>query len=71
MDAVVLSKLKDKVVCEFQVLLNKAKKGHKLDYEFVLEEISFIELAQNNEIDYKLSLTTSQYYLNNQWQIQL
>ena len=47
----------------------QVRKGYKLDYEFILEEISFIELIQNNEIDNKLSLTALQYYLNNKWQI--
>lgn len=64
-----LGKLKKKVNEEFYSLLCKVKKGYKPDYEFILEEISFIELIQNNEIDDKLSLTTLQYYLNNKWQI--
>lgn len=64
-----LSKLKKKVSEEFYNLLCKVKKGYKLDYEFILEEISFIELIQNNELDDKLSLTALQYYLNNKWQI--
>ena len=64
-----LSKLKKKVNEEFYSLLCKVRKGYKLDYEFILEEISFIELIQNNEIDDKLSLTALQYYLNNKWQI--
>lgn len=55
MDA--LSKLKKKVSEEFYNLLCKVRKGYKLDYEFILEEVSFIELIQNNEIDDKLSLT--------------
>lgn len=55
MDA--LSKLKKKVNEEFYSLLCKVRKGYRLDYEFILEEISFIELIQNNEIDDKLSLT--------------
>ena len=69
MDADVLNKLKKKVSEEFYNLLCRVKKGYKLDYEFILEEISFIELIQNEEIDDKLSLTALQYYLNNKWQI--
>lgn len=64
-----LTKLKLKVSDEFLKLLCQVKKGYKVDYEFILEEISFIELIQNKELDDKLSLTTLQYYLNNQWQI--
>lgn len=69
-DAAALNKLKEKVIYEFRTLLTKIKKGYKLDYEFILEEISFINLIKDNEIDDKLSLIALQYYLNNKWQIQ-
>lgn len=69
MDVDALNNLKKKVSNEFYKLICKAKKGYKSDYEFLLEEISFIELIQNNEINNKLSLTALQYYLNNKWQI--
>ena len=69
-DAVALNKLKEKVICEFGTLLTKTRKGYKLDYEFILEEISFINLIKDNEIEDKLSLIALQYYLNNKWQIQ-
>ncbi|MDE5977221.1 MAG: hypothetical protein K2G70_01975 [Turicibacter sp.] len=69
-DAAALNKLKEKVICEFRTLLTKTRKGYKLDYEFILEEISFINLIKDNEIDDKLSLITLQYYLNNKWQTQ-
>ena len=36
--------LKKKVAKEFISLLCDIKKGYKLDYEFILEEISFIDL---------------------------
>lgn len=65
-----IGKLKKKVSEEFHTLLCKVRKGYKPDYEFILEEISFIELIQDKEIDEKLSLTALQYYLNNKWQIQ-
>ena len=61
----VLNKLKEKISKEFYELICKVKKGYKPDYEFILEEISFIELI--NELDNKLSLTALQYYLNNKW----
>ena len=64
-----LNELKKKVIQEFIILLNKVRKGYKLDYEFLLEEISFIELIQNSELDNKLFLTALQYYLNNKWQM--
>lgn len=64
-----LNELKKKVIQEFITLLSKVRKGYKLNYEFLLEEISFIELIQNNELDNNLSLTALQYYLNNKWQM--
>lgn len=69
MDVDALNKLKKKVAEEFYSLLCRVKKGYQPDYEFILEEISLIELIKNNEIDNKLSLTTLQYYLNNKWQM--
>lgn len=69
MDVDALNKLKKKVSEEFYTLLCKIRKGYKLDYEFILEEISFIDLIKNNEIDDKLSLIALQYYLNNKWQV--
>lgn len=61
MDADVLKK---KVIKEFANLLCEIRKGYKPDYEFILEEISFIDLIENNQIDKKLSLIALQYYLN-------
>ena len=65
MDVDALNKLKKKVTEEFYKLICQVRKGYKPNYEFILEEISFIELIQNDEIDNKLSLTALQYYLNN------
>lgn len=69
-DVGALNNLKDKVTKEFLQLLCKVKKGYKVNYEFILEEISFINLIQNLEIEDQLSLTTLQYYLNHKWQEQ-
>lgn len=62
--------LKEKVIREFTNLLCEVRKGYKLDYEFLLEEISFIDIIQHNRLDEKLSLIALQYYLNNKWQKQ-
>ena len=59
--------LKDKVIKEFCDLIRDIKKGYHPDYEFILEEISFIDLIENNDIDN--ALIALQYYLNNKWQI--
>lgn len=64
-----LNDLKKKVSEEFFQLMCRVRKGYKPNYEFILEEISFIDLIKNREIDDKLSLTALQYYLNNKWQI--
>lgn len=67
-DAGALNELKKKVICEFTSLLKKVRKGYKENYEFILEEISFIDLIQDNKIDDKLALSALQYYINNKWQ---
>ena len=64
-----VDKLKKKVSEEFHALICKVKKGYRPDYEFILEEISFIDLIIDKELDENLSLTALQYYLNNKWQI--
>lgn len=69
MDVDALSDLKKKVSEEFFQLMCRVRRGYKPNYEFILEEISFIDLIKNREIDDKLSLTALQYYLNNKWQI--
>lgn len=69
MDVDALNNLKKKVSEEFFQLMCRVRKGYKPNYEFILEEISFIDLIKNKEIDDKLSLTALQYYLNNKWQI--
>ena len=69
MDVDALNDLKKKVSEEFFQLMCRVRKGYKPNYEFILEEISFIDLIKNRKIDDKLSLTALQYYLNNKWQI--
>lgn len=62
-----LSDLKEKVIKEFYEMLCRVKKGYRVNYEYLLEEISFINLIQDKEIDNKLSLTILQYYLNGKY----
>lgn len=57
--------LKKKVISEFKDLLKKIRKGYKPDYEFILQEISLIELWQLDNTDF-----FKQFYLNNAWQTQ-
>ena len=68
-DADALNKLKKKIICEFTSLLGRLTKGYILDYEFILEEISFVDLIRDGKIDEQLSLVALQYYLNNKWQM--
>lgn len=63
-----VNKLKKKVSEELFTLLCKVRKGYKPNYQFILEEISLIDIK--DEIDETLLLTALQYYLNNKWQIQ-
>ena len=57
--------LKQKVIDEFKQLLKRVRKGYKPDYEFILQEISLIELWQLDNTDF-----FKQFYLNNAWQTQ-
>lgn len=58
------TELKLKVICEFKELLKQLSRGKKPDYELILEEISFIDIAHEIE-NSSLAL---QYYINNKWQ---
>ena len=60
--------LKLKAIKEFQGLINLVKRGRKPNYEFIMQEISFIELLQNYDLDN--SDFIKQFYLNNTWQTQ-
>ena len=70
-DADAVSNLKEKVICEYQDLLHSLEKGYKLDYQLILEQISLIDLLENNEIDATKSMFISQFYINNRWQVKL
>jgi hypothetical protein len=59
--------LKDKVICEYKELLKYLERGHR--YQLILEEISLIELLEENEVN--RSEFVEQFYLNNKWQITL
>ena len=56
--------LKNKISCEFLTLLSYVERGKYPDYEFILEEISLLEVYNN--LDKKDFLL--QYYLNNPWE---
>lgn len=71
MDADAVNNLKLKVICEYQNLLKMIEKGYRLDYNFIFEEISLIDLLENYDLDQKTSLFVSQFYLNNKWEITL
>lgn len=62
MDATVL---KEKIISDFTNFLCQVRKGYKPNYEILLEEISFVDLIQNNDLDENFSLTVLQYYSNN------
>lgn len=69
MDVDAVNKLKRKIICEFQKLLCLTEKGHKPDYQFILEEISLVGLSSDNLLDKRRLIFTIQFYLNNKWQI--
>lgn len=63
---VLVNNLESKIIEEFKCLLSKIRKGYYPDLEFLLEEISTLEIYK--EIDNRLALTMLQYYINHQWQ---
>ena len=57
-----ISFLKEKVICEYLAIITALERGQRLDLEFLLEEISAIDIE--NEINNREFVI--QYYLNNQ-----
>lgn len=53
--------LKEKIICEYKRIISELEKGHHPDLEFILEEISVVDLE--NEINNREFIV--QYYLNN------
>ena len=53
--------LKDKIICEYKLIISELERGRKPDLEFLLEEISVVDLE--NELDNREFII--QYYLNN------
>lgn len=54
--------LKDKIICEYLKIISKLEQGKRPDIEFLLEEISAVDLE--NELDNREYII--QYYLNNE-----
>lgn len=53
--------LKDKIICEYKLIIDELERGRRPDLEFLLEEISVVDLE--SEIDNREFII--QYYLNN------
>ena len=53
--------LKDKIICEYKLIISELEKGHRPNLEFLLEEVSAVDLE--NELDNREFII--QYYLNN------
>lgn len=66
-----VNRLKQKVICEFDELLKYVEKGYKPNYQFLLEEITFINIITEDKINLDKSLFILQFYNNNKWQIML
>lgn len=63
---VLISDLESKIIEEFKCLLSKIRKGYYPSLEFILEEISTLEIYK--DIDNRSALTMLQYYINHKWQ---
>lgn len=56
-----IDKLKEKIICDYQLIITKLERGENPDLEFLLEEISAVDLEKL--IDNREFII--QYYLNN------
>lgn len=63
-DADAIDDLKHKVIKEYTQLLCQISKGYKPDYEKILEEISLINILEDNYMSIDESLFIIQYFLN-------
>lgn len=60
LDAVVINKLKKKIIEEYNNYIKSLSKGYKNDYSNLLNEINFIEIYQN--LDNQKSIY--EYFIN-------
>ena len=44
-----IDELKRKIICEYQGIIDKLECGIQLDLEFLLEEISLVDILENGE----------------------
>lgn len=56
--------LKKKIIKDFMSLICDLRKGYSPKQDHIIEEISYVDLIENNKLDKKLSLIILQYYLN-------
>lgn len=57
--------LKNKIIQEVNHFLLKSKKGVYLDYSFILDEISLVELYSESDNNLNFALN---YFINTEWQ---
>lgn len=60
--------LKHKFLEELDIFISSLEKGKQLNYNFLMEEMTLIEIAEDKELDDEIkSLFILEYYLNNPW----
>lgn len=60
--------LKHKFLEELNMFITQLEKGKRLDYNFLMEEMTLIEIAEDENLDDELkNLFILEYYLNNPW----
>lgn len=64
-DPELVGELKDKVICEFGKFLRTVEKGYRSDYQFILEQISLINLIEEGEMTLKDALFYLKFYNTN------
>ncbi len=68
-DSELVKELKEKVICEFLNLLSQFEKGHNTNYEFILQEISLINLLDEGKISLQSALFYLEFYNNNEFTV--
>jgi len=64
-----INDLKEKIICEYRKLLSKVEKGHRLDYEFILEEIMLVNLLQDGLMTCEEAMFYLEFYTTNNYDL--
>lgn len=61
--------LEIKVISEFNKFMHSIGKGHRPDYQFIINEINLLNLLKDDEIEQDKFIFILQYFLTNKWKM--